>query len=542
MRTALLFSWSKRTVAAPIPPEMTIAAAMATAVPVRGLREQATTTARPTVAASAIASEPFPGEPSHCFDAEDAVEHRGMRLLVGGGVPGERHDGHERHDAGGEQRVNQPARPAACGVEPEADRHERQEVEEVPLLSLVECPEQAGLDEQAGGEENGERAERQLTARARPGDRKEEAEDRARDEDDAGSEQEHEQVRPRPLDERDRLDVDMEDAVVVREHAGGPEDDRRSRRDREENDRKQLLAKSGAQAAFAQARKEDRADEAGGQQDELDPRKGCEPREGDEGDLALARRALEGRDAGRERREDERIGERLGHHPGRVDEIRQGQSEGGGSERRPRPELQAAGYPVDRQSGQRHGERAEHLRDVVGDPDVADEPRWSGEHRLEQRREVRRTTADERPAALADRARNRRVEVLVAEVDGGRTHPGQRDPDREAQADETGEQAKRRDRRPLHRERGHAELRTGGSGRNRHWIPIGLGAALLESKKGAREPPSQTCTGEIRYGQFPVRMSAPGPDFFHVSAPTVDSMQYVVDEADWTVMFFTPAS
>jgi hypothetical protein len=44
------------------------------------------------------------------------------------------------------------------------------------------------------------------------------------------------------------------------------------------------------------------------------------------------------------------------------------------------------------------------------------------------------------------------------------------------------------------------------------------------------------------YGQVPVRMSAPGPDFFHVSAPTVDWMQYVVDEADWTTMFLTPAS
>jgi hypothetical protein len=37
-------------------------------------------------------------------------------------------------------------------------------------------------------------------------------------------------------------------------------------------------------------------------------------------------------------------------------------------------------------------------------------------------------------------------------------------------------------------------------------------------------------------------MSEPGPDFFQTSAPTVDWMQYVVDDADWTTMFLTPAS
>src|ERR671922_1115751 len=45
-----------------------------------------------------------------------------------------------------------------------------------------------------------------------------------------------------------------------------------------------------------------------------------------------------------------------------------------------------------------------------------------------------------------------------------------------------------------------------------------------------------------RYGQAPVTMSAPGPGFFQVSAPTVDSMQYVVPVADWMKMFLTPAS
>jgi len=61
----------------------------------------------------------------------------------------------------------------------------------------------------------------------------------------------------------------------------------------------------------------------------------------------------------------------------------------------------------------------------------------------------------------------------------------------------------------------------------------------LKLKEGAR---GGTRGSPTLYGQLPLMMSEPGPVFFQVSAPTVDSMQYVVEPADWMTMFLTPWS
>jgi hypothetical protein len=56
-------------------------------------------------------------------------------------------------------------------------------------------------------------------------------------------------------------------------------------------------------------------------------------------------------------------------------------------------------------------------------------------------------------------------------------------------------------------------------------FPIGLERGLLETQEGRLGAPLGKRSDRVRYGQAPVRMSAPGPAFFHVSDPTVLWMQ-----------------
>jgi hypothetical protein len=69
---------------------------------------------------------------------------------------------------------------------------------------------------------------------------------------------------------------------------------------------------------------------------------------------------------------------------------------------------------------------------------------------------------------------------------------------------------------------------------------------LTGTKKGRPRRPFPSCpvpgTERVCYGQAPVTMSEPGPDFFHVSAPTTEWTQYVVAVAAWMTMFLIPAS
>jgi hypothetical protein len=143
-------------------------------------------------------------------------------------------------------------------------------------------------------------------------------------------------------------------------------------------------------------------------------------------------------DPGRDGAEDEWIGERLGEDPAGIDQVGQRERERGDAKAEPLREIESPSQPVDRQRRERHGERAEPLDEVVGGADVVHEPGRRGHDRLQQRREVGRLAPHRGQPGLGDRTTERRVEVLVAEVDRRRPQP----PDEQAHEDADGDKAR----------------------------------------------------------------------------------------------------
>ena len=105
-----------------------------------------------------------------------------MGLLVSSGIPGKRHGGGDRDDTGRDESVVELPGPAPGGVEPEANRGQRHEVEDVSLLGLLERAEQACLDKEEARHEQRHRSERELAARARVREQEHESQDRPGDE------------------------------------------------------------------------------------------------------------------------------------------------------------------------------------------------------------------------------------------------------------------------------------------------------------------------------------------------------------------------
>jgi hypothetical protein len=192
-----------------------------------------------------------PGRAGPLLDPVLGVEERRVHLLLGCGEAGERHDGGDGDEARAEQRVLQPEGPASRGVEAERDRDQRQDVEEVALLRPVGGAEEARLEQQRRGEDDGQRRERELDAAARVRERQRQSEDRSRHEYEAGRVEQDEQVRPRVPGDLDRVDVRLDDAAVEGEHPRGAEHQRDPDRSGHEQERQSLLADGCAKSALA---------------------------------------------------------------------------------------------------------------------------------------------------------------------------------------------------------------------------------------------------------------------------------------------------
>ena len=101
-----------------------------------------------TVAASAIRSDPLPGDPSHCSTRNTAKRSVECIFSLAAAKPESGTTAAMVTSAGREERVIEAERPATRGVEAEADGHEGQDVEQVALLSEVGGSEQACLADQ----------------------------------------------------------------------------------------------------------------------------------------------------------------------------------------------------------------------------------------------------------------------------------------------------------------------------------------------------------------------------------------------------------
>ncbi len=225
---------------------------------------------------------------------------------------------------------------------------EGQEVEEIALLGLLEGPEEPGLDEQGAGQEQRHRSEDELPARARAREDEHEPEDRPGNEHEPRGVEQDEQVHAGALEERQRVDPDVDDALVVGENA-------RRARPRASRSAARRTEPSGRTCSLRAARsrrsrrpdEEDRAQEAGGQDHELDAGEGGQAAEGDERELRAPRGPLERGDAGRDSGENERVGEGLRDHPRGVDEVREHERERGDAERDARRQAEPPREPVD---------------------------------------------------------------------------------------------------------------------------------------------------------------------------------------------------
>src|SRR6266508_4510342 len=117
---------------------------------------------------------------------------------------------------------------AAAKVEAEGDRNERQERVEVALLEALRSVGRVerGFEEDKGGEARRERRERHFS----PSPRERDADERARDQRNAGGKSEQEEVDHSPA-QGCGAEIQVEDSGVVPEQAPGPE------RERSENPR-----------------------------------------------------------------------------------------------------------------------------------------------------------------------------------------------------------------------------------------------------------------------------------------------------------------
>ena len=133
------------------------------------------------------------------------------------------------------------------------------------------------------------------------------------------------------MSDRSGLDVQLDDAVVVAEHtAGADRDQRRERRDEDSPGEPEVPERPPDRAALDGDRASNEHDR---QQGVLDPRQCRQSREHDERELCAAARPRKRAHRCVERRQHQRIRERIGEHKGDEEEIRRGDSERRGDER-----------------------------------------------------------------------------------------------------------------------------------------------------------------------------------------------------------------
>jgi hypothetical protein len=244
-------------------------------------------------------------------------EERRVALSVGGGEAGQGNPGRESDQAERDQRVRDSVRPTARREETEGDEGERQDVEEVALLNPVGAVRrvQARLEEDRGREQEGQAAEGKLVPRAGPRDCERDADHSTRREDPTARVENEHRIGGGPFPDRENVQVQVENAVVVAQESVRSCDRERHERQREEPERKALVSERPADAAFPQADEQRGGEEADRQDDELDTRQGRETGEDYEFKLSAARGAAERADSGRERGKREWIREWVSEDP-----------------------------------------------------------------------------------------------------------------------------------------------------------------------------------------------------------------------------------
>jgi hypothetical protein len=171
----------------------------------------------------------------------------------------------------------------------------------------------------------------------------------------------------------------------------------------------------------------------------LEPGEGGEARGDEEDELADGRRLVDRTDTRGDRRQDEGVRDQVGggerRERERGDEQRVGRAEEGVST----PEPEPAGQAVDGNRGERADEGVLDLDGVVRGRRREPGPDRRGQDRLDDLREVARPAAD-LEVAVADRTRERRVDVLVRKVARRLVEDGQERVDCRRRGDECGEQ------------------------------------------------------------------------------------------------------
>ena len=386
-------------------------------------------------------------DPDRALEPERREQERRVLLRVADRVARERHAGRERDQREREDRDRPGPRPAALHPDPEGGKDERHEDHQVALL---EARAAVGRVERRLGEErehdpDRERGVGRVLPHPRAREREREAGERARHQREAGRVREQQRVGSEPVAERERMDAEVGDARVVAEQPPRPESEHEQERGRVQDQRE---AEAAGEPAHGSTLDDERGDEEGdGQEDVLDAREGRKHGEGREPELRPAARAGERADAQVHGREDERVGDGIREHERREEEVGRDDGQRGPRKRGPLPAVEPPHEQVDGDRGQRHGERVLGLGQPVGEIGVVEEPERRGEERLEQRGEVRRVVADQRAAALGERARDSRVDVLVREVERGRVDQGRCEAEHEADDHDPGEHEARWDRR-----------------------------------------------------------------------------------------------
>ena len=164
-----------------------------------------------------------------------------------------------------------------------------------------------------------------------------------------------------------------------------------------------------------------------------------EQREAEECELRVLRRLPHRDDAGVDRGQREREGDRVGERVAREDEVGDRDREHRASECVASGEAEAPREQVDGHRRERHEERVLELGQAVGRLRREEGVERRREQRLEERREVGRLAPHGRRVAGAERAGDRRVDVLVREVAGRRVSGRGDGAEQERDADDEGE-------------------------------------------------------------------------------------------------------
>ena len=302
-----------------------------------------------------------------------------------------------------------------------------------------------GLAEEPGPHGCGDRGERALHPRGGPHEGERKPDERARHEHAPARVREQHRIGREPVDDPPGVGLDLRDPRVVAEHARRPEREREQHRRREQPERQPEPRHDPPDVPVLDD--ECRDHERGRQHDVLDPRERGQPTGRDERNLRATRRLVQHAHRQVDRCQRQRIRDRLREHEGDVEEVRRHDREEPRAEREPFPEPDSTAQEIDRHGCERHGQRVQALRQAIGELRVAEQPERRGEDRLEQRRKVRRAATDDRAPGLGDAARQRRVDVLVGQVERGRVREREQESDAQTGCDDAGEHEARRHRR-----------------------------------------------------------------------------------------------